>query len=97
MPFRQGWCSGLYEQLKKHGHVHRPTIGAGLQTITPPLAAALKLARGTGVIVSDLPPDSPAATAGMKLNDILLTVNGRPMDNVAAWINRCFQTSRVRR
>ena len=86
-----GLVQWVYEQLKKHGHVHRPTIGAGLQTITPPLAAALKLARGTGVIVSDLPPDSPAATAGMKLNDILLTVNGRPMDNVAAWIGSSFQ------
>ena len=86
-----GLVQWVYEQLKKHGHVHRPTIGAGLQTITPPLAAALKLARGTGVIVSDLPPDSPAATAGMKLNDILLTVNGRQMDNVAAWIGSSFQ------
>jgi serine protease Do len=86
-----GLVQWVYEQLKKYGHVHRPTIGAGLQTITPPLAEALKLSRTSGVIVSDLPSDSPAATAGLKLNDILLTVNGRQMDNVAAWIGSSFQ------
>jgi serine protease Do len=86
-----GLVQWVYEQLKKYGHVHRPTIGAGLQTITPPLAEALKLSRSSGVIVSDLPSDSPAAAAGLKLNDILLTVNGRAMDNVAAWIGSSFQ------
>ena len=86
-----GLVQWVYEQLKKYGHVHRPTIGAGLQTITPTLAEALKLSRSSGVIVSDLPSDSPAAAAGLKLNDILLTVNGRPMDNVAAWIGSSFQ------
>ena len=83
-----GW---VYDQLRKHGHVSRPVIGAGLQTITPPMAAALQLPRTSGVIVSDILPDSPAAAAGLKLNDIVLTVNGRPMDNVAAWTGLSFQ------
>lgn len=81
----------VYQQLRKNGHVHRPVIGAGLQTITPPMAAALKLPRDKGVIVSDLLADSPAAVAGVKLNDILLSVNDRPMDNVAGWIGLAFQ------
>ena len=81
----------VFEQLRQYGHVHRPVIGAGLQTITPPLAAALKLARGSGVLVSDLQPGSPALTAGLKLNDILLSVDGRPLDNVAAMIGLSFQ------
>ena len=38
----------VYQQLREHGHVHRPVIGAGLQTITPSLAAALKLPRDSG-------------------------------------------------
>jgi serine protease Do len=80
----------VYEQLRNNGHVTRPTIGAGLQTITPPMAAALHLQRTSGVIVSDILADSPAATAGLKLNDIVLTVNGRPMDNVAAWTGLSF-------
>jgi len=81
----------VYAQLREHGHVHRPVIGAGLQTITPSLAAALKLPRDSGVIVSDLTPGTPAADAGLKLNDIIVTVNKRPMDNIAAWIGLSFQ------
>jgi len=76
----------VYQQLRKNGHVHRPVIGAGLQTITPPMAAALKLPCDKGDIVSDLQADSPAGVAGVKLNDIVLSVNDRPLDNVAGWI-----------
>ena len=81
----------VYRQLREHGHVHRPVIGAGLQTITPTLAAALKLPRDSGVIVSDLMPGTPAATAGIKLNDIIVSVNDRLMDNIAAWMGLSFQ------
>jgi serine protease Do len=74
----------VFEQIRKYGHVHRPVIGVGLQTITPTLAAALKLPRDSGVLVSDVMPGTPAAAAGMKLNDLLLTADNRPLDNVAA-------------
>ncbi len=81
----------VFDQLRQYGHVHRPVIGAGLQTITPTLAAALKLTRGAGVLVSDLLPGSPALAAGLKLNDILLSVDGRPLDNVAAMTGLSFR------
>ena len=81
----------VYQQLREYGHVHRPVIGAGLQTITPSLAAALKLPLDSGVIVSDLTPNTPAAAVGMKLNDIIVSVNDRPMDNIAAWMGLSFR------
>jgi serine protease Do len=79
------------DHLRKYGHVHRPVIGVGLQTITPLLKAALHLPRDSGVLVSDVFPESPAAVAGVKLNDVLLTVNGRPLDNVAAMTGLSFE------
>ncbi len=69
-------------QLRKFGHVHRQQIGIGVQTLTPSLAGALNLPRGAGVIVSDVAPDGPAEAAGVKLNDILISVDGRAVDNL---------------
>ncbi len=69
-------------QLKKFGHIHRMLMGAGVQTITPPLARALGLARESGVIVTDISPGSPAETAGLKLNDIVLRLDGKNIDNL---------------
>jgi serine protease Do len=71
-----------YQQLRKFGHIHRAQIGIGVQTISPVLAAALNLPRSYGVIVSDVLPGSPALTAGVRVGDILLTVDGRAADSV---------------
>jgi serine protease Do len=69
-------------QLRKYGHMHRQLIGIGVQTITPTLAAALKLPRDTGVLISDITPGSPAEKAGVKLDDIVGAVDGRRVENV---------------
>lgn len=71
-----------YQQLRKYGHVHRTQIGIGVQAISPILAKALNLPRSYGVIVSDVLPDSPALTAGIRIGDILLSVDGRLADSV---------------
>jgi serine protease Do len=71
-----------YQQLRKFGHIHRTQIGIGIQTISPVLAAALNLPRSYGVIISDVLPDSPAIAAGVRVGDVLLTVDGRMADSV---------------
>jgi len=71
-----------YQQLRKFGHIHRMQIGIGVQTISPTLAAAMNLPRNYGVIVSDVLPDSPALAAGVRVGDVLLTVDGRAADSV---------------
>jgi serine protease Do len=72
----------VYEQLRQHGHVHRAEIGAAVQTITPTLAAGLGLSQDYGVIVSDVTPGGSAEGAGLKVQDIILTLNGKPVMNV---------------
>lgn len=72
----------ITDQLKKHGHFHRLVMGIGAQSITPNLAAALRLPRNCGVVVSDIQPASPAASAGLKVNDVILSFDGRVVDNL---------------
>jgi serine protease Do len=71
----------VVDQLRKEGHVHRGEIGVYAQTITPSLAAGLQLSRDWGVVLADVEPDSPAEKAGLKPGDVVLSVNGREMEN----------------
>jgi serine protease Do len=71
-----------YPQLRLYGHLHRGVIGIHVQTVTPGLAAGLGLSRDWGVVIGDVVPGSPAADAGLNIQDIILAVNGRPIDNL---------------
>lgn len=82
--------SFAYPQLLKFGHVHRPEIGAVLQTITPELAAGLRLQRDFGLIVSDVLPGGPADTAGLKIGDLLLAVDGAATHNLPLFTHRLY-------
>lgn len=79
-----------YRQLRQYGHIHRGEIGVLAQTITPTLAAGLRLNRDWGVVVSDVLPGSPASSAGLKVQDIILSVNGRPIDNLPLFFFTLF-------
>ena len=71
----------VYEQIRKDGHVHRGQIGVAVQTITPELAEGLRLSQDWGVIAADVTPDGPADKAGLKVRDIILSVNGRAVED----------------
>lgn len=88
----------VYTQLRKEGHVHRGRIGISVQTITPALAEGLQLPRDWGVVVSDVLPDGPADKAGVKVGDIVLTLNRRTMRNarqIEAYIFRSPMRQKV--
>jgi serine protease Do len=69
----------VYEQIIKYGHARRGVIGIFPANLTPMLAKGLGLPRDTGVMIEDIVPDSPAAEAGLKIGEILTTLNGQPL------------------
>ncbi len=72
----------VYRQFREFGALRRQVIGMNIQTITPEMAKGLSLPRNYGVIVSDVAPGGPAEKAGMKVGDILISVDGQPADNL---------------
>jgi serine protease Do len=75
----------VYHSLRKYGHVHRVEIRAGAQEITPSLAEGLGLSRTWGVIVDDVTPGGPADSAGLKVQDIVLRADDRPVNTLPAF------------
>lgn len=82
-----------YPQLRKFGHLHRGQTGIGVQSITPELSAGLKLGTDSGVIISDVEPESPAEAAGVKVGDIITSIDGYPVNSLPALGTRLFMRS----
>jgi len=72
----------VFRQLLKYGQLRRQEVGMTLQTITPAMAGSLALSRDHGVIVSDVWPGGPADGAGVRIGDILVSVDGQAADNL---------------
>jgi serine protease Do len=71
----------VYGQIRKYGRVRRGEIGVRAQTITPALASGLQLARDRGAVVADVLPKSPAALVDVRPGDLVLTLDGKPIEN----------------
>jgi Do/DeqQ family serine protease len=68
------------------GHaVKRPWLGAKLQAVTPDIADSLGLKRPTGALVASLYENGPAAQAGLKPGDLIVSVDGQPVDDPNAF------------
>ncbi|HLN00440.1 MAG TPA: trypsin-like peptidase domain-containing protein [Bryobacteraceae bacterium] len=70
----------VYRQLRQKGSVSRGTIGLVVQDINLPMAKGLALPVQSGVIVADVDRDGPAYLAGLKRQDVILTLNGKPVE-----------------
>ena len=82
-----------WPQLRKYGHLHRGEIGLDLQSITPELAEALHLSRDFGVVISDVKPGSPAAGGGLRVQDVIVSLNGKPIDSYFAMLCQSFASA----
>ena len=68
-------------QLRREGRVRRGWIGAYVQSVTPTLAEGLSLPAAASVIVADVVAGTPAARADLRIGDVVLSADGRPVDN----------------
>lgn len=70
-------------QLIEHGEVRRGRLGFVVQDLTPELAEAFGVAHKKGVVVARVEAKSPAQKAGVRVGDVIVTVNGREVENSA--------------
>jgi serine protease Do len=70
----------VHEQLVKHGRVVRGRIGVVVQNVNDALAQPFGLDRPRGALVSAVEEGSPAQRAGLKTGDVILAVDGQPIN-----------------
>jgi hypothetical protein len=77
-------AKNVVAQLREHGHVTRGWLGVAVQSITPTIAKSLGLDpdQPKGALVASVTPNSPAAKAGIKQGDVILSANGHPIKTV---------------
>jgi len=72
---------GIMQQLVTNGKVTRGYLGIIIQPVTPDLAKAFNLATTNGALVGDVKSDGPAGKAGVHKGDIIVSLNGKPVED----------------
>src|SRR5471032_1760157 len=65
--------------------VKRPWLGAKLQAVTPEIADSMGLKRPAGALIASVVAGSPAASAGLKPGDVIVSVDGQAVDDTNAF------------
>ncbi len=71
----------VMEQLLEFGEVRRGLLGVTILTITPDIAEAYDIKESQGALVSQVMPESAAERAGVKVGDVIRSVDGKSISN----------------
>ena len=71
----------VMDQLISKGKVNRGMLGVGVQSVTGNLAQSLGMKQPEGLLVNSVTPGGPASKAGLKTGDIILQMNGQPVND----------------
>jgi serine protease Do len=80
----------IMKQLIDNGKVVRGWLGVAIQKLTPELSKSFDY-KGSGIVVADVTSDTPAAKAGLESGDIIVSLDGKDVREVAAFRHRIAQ------
>ncbi len=71
----------VVQSALKGGKVQRPWLGAALQKLTPDIADLLGLEAPSGALIAKVHAKGPAANAGLRAGDVVVSVDQKPVQN----------------
>ena len=77
----------IVDQLIEFGEVRRGMLGVIMQNLTPELSQAFGLDLHQGVVISQVIEDTAAEEAGLKVGDVVISINGAPVKSASAMRN----------
>jgi serine protease Do len=78
----------IMHQLIEFGEVRRGLLGVVAQSLTPDLAQAFHTTKTQGAIISQIVAESPAEEAGLKIGDVVFTLNEKPVNSASELRNQ---------
>lgn len=78
----------VMQSLIDKGKVVRGWLGVSIQEVTPELKKSFDLKDSRGALVGDVVKDSPAEKAGFKPGDVIVGIDGKPVDSPTSLRNR---------
>jgi serine protease Do len=73
--------SDVVAKLKTSGGVERGWLGVKIQNVTDESAKSLALDQAKGAQISEIVADSPGGAGGLRVEDVIVEVNGAPIGN----------------
>jgi serine protease Do len=77
-------AQSVMKDLIAYGEVRRGLLGLQLRDVDAPTAERLGLRTIAGALVADYDGVSPARAAGVRVNDVIVRIDGRPVDRLGA-------------
>jgi len=82
-------AKNIYEQLIDSGTVERGWLGISMGELTDETAPFFGLKKNAkGVLIAEVIADSPAEKAGLEHNDVIVEINGEPIESREAFRNQ---------
>jgi len=75
-------AESVIESLRTDGKVNRGWLGVQIQSIDATMAEALGLEEAQGALIASVMADGPAAAAGLRAGDVILSFDGQPLDTM---------------
>jgi Do/DeqQ family serine protease len=74
-------AKSVLAQLQRHGEVRRGRLGVAAQDLTPEIGEALGIGVVQGAVISQVDSGSPAERAGVRIGDVVVSIDGRPVSD----------------
>ncbi|OWT74420.1 MULTISPECIES: S1C family serine protease [unclassified Achromobacter] len=76
----------VMDEIIRTGQVKRGWLGVEPQDLTPELARAFRLSSNSGVIIAGVMRDGPAGRGGLKVGDIVRSLDGNEVQNTTSML-----------
>ena len=92
----------IAQELIANGKVDHPYLGVQMVTLTPEIKERIKNKAGDrlnlqaddGVLLVDIVPRSPASTAGLRVGDVIKTINNQPVTKIEE-VQKLVENSKI--